>query len=193
MKSAITALVVALAMGAAASPSCPPQGDSTVERIRALDLLKNRDAAPVAINHDITLAAILASGDDTTRFSPEQGAVIEGYVALVKRGGAESCHCHQSGIDKEDAHIALVADPKDASNNKRHVIVEVTPQFRPPLSDINTLRKLLKVGTHVRVIGYMFFDAEHFQNAANTMPGGGNVWRASAWEIHPVTGIEVIP
>ena len=27
----------------------------------------------------------------------------------------------------------------------------------------------------------------------NTNPDGGNIWRATAWEIHPITAIEVLP
>ena len=34
-------------------------------------------------------------------------------------------------------------------------------------------------------------DGEHADEAENTRPGRARNWRATAWEVHPVTGIEV--
>jgi hypothetical protein len=39
----------------------------------------------------------------------------------------------------------------------------------------------------------MFFDDEHDDEAQNTAPNSTNKWRATAWEIHPVTTIQVVP
>ncbi len=44
----------------------------------------------------------------------------------------------------------------------------------------------------VRVTGWMFFDSDHNTEAENTNPGGPKNWRATSWEVHPVTGFEVI-
>jgi hypothetical protein len=49
------------------------------------------------------------------------------------------------------------------------------------------------LGRCVRVRGWMLFDAEHKGEAENTAPGRPRNWRATAWEIHPVTSIEVAP
>lgn len=43
------------------------------------------------------------------------------------------------------------------------------------------------------VSGWMFWDRHHRGDAENTDPGAGNNWRATAWEIHPVTAIRVVP
>jgi hypothetical protein len=38
----------------------------------------------------------------------------------------------------------------------------------------------------------MTFDSQHANAAENTNPGGANNWRATAWEIHPVTDIQIV-
>ena len=48
------------------------------------------------------------------------------------------------------------------------------------------------VGRRVRVAGWLMFDHEHADEAENTRPGERDNWRATAWEIHPVTAIAVL-
>jgi hypothetical protein len=43
------------------------------------------------------------------------------------------------------------------------------------------------------VTGWLLFDAEHANAAANTAPGRPRDWRATAWEVHPITSLEVVP
>jgi hypothetical protein len=38
----------------------------------------------------------------------------------------------------------------------------------------------------------MLFDMERQDESENTAPGGERNWRATAWEIHPITSIEVV-
>jgi hypothetical protein len=38
----------------------------------------------------------------------------------------------------------------------------------------------------------MLFDTEHVGESENTAPGSPGNWRATAWEIHPVTGITLL-
>jgi hypothetical protein len=76
------------------------------------------------------------------------------------------------------------------------VIVEVTPPMRDRARargvdwSVDALRAKL-VGRHVRFTGWLLFDSEHADEAENTNPGGRDNWRATAWEIHPVTDIVV--
>src|SRR3989442_8727307 len=44
----------------------------------------------------------------------------------------------------------------------------------------------------VRVTGWLLFDDEHQRQAENTTPGMVGNWRATAWELHPVTRVEVV-
>lgn len=85
-----------------------------------------------------------------------------------------------------------------ASTETRRVAVEVTAQCRELKAlqggDWSTagLRARFK-HKRVRVRGWMFFDDEHDDESENTAPGHAGNWRATAWEIHPVTSIELAP
>jgi hypothetical protein len=48
------------------------------------------------------------------------------------------------------------------------------------------------LGRWIRIRGWMLFDVEHQSQSENTAPGRERNWRATAWEIHPVTSIEVV-
>ena len=54
-----------------------------------------------------------------------------------------------------------------------------------------TLRQEL-LGRRVKVKGWLLFDAEHENQSENTNPRRKRNWRATAWEIHPVTGIHIV-
>ena len=177
---------------------CGMEGSATPARLKALNRLKNRYTAPQAdeINHSISLSAILAPGNDTTRWSSTSGAEITGYVFDVKPGGGETCNCGKTDPAHTDAHIELVLSPTD-STAARQVVVEVTPRMRATMNASGTDWSTTTLRTQVRhkwvkVRGWMMFDAQHGKAAENTNPGGANNWRATAWEIHPVTDIRVV-
>jgi len=194
----------------AAGPQAPPpnmdifdgcgmEGSATSTRLKNLNRLKNRYTAPQtnAVNHSITLSAVLAPGDDRTRWSSSSGAEITGYVFDVKPGGGETCNCGKTDPAHTDAHIELVLSPTD-STATRQVVVEVTPRMRATMNATGTDWSTTTLRTQVRhkwvkVRGWMTFDAQHANAAENTNPGGTNNWRATAWEIHPVTDIQVVP
>jgi hypothetical protein len=48
------------------------------------------------------------------------------------------------------------------------------------------------LGRWVEVTGWMLFDVVHESEAENTAPGRPRNWRATAWEVHSVTAIEVV-
>ena len=47
------------------------------------------------------------------------------------------------------------------------------------------------LGRWVSFEGWLLFDEEHWNQAENTNPGRERNWRATAWEIHPVTSLKV--
>jgi len=110
---------------------CPMEGDARNPAVRALNRLKNRYIAPTPeqINPKITLAAILAAGNDIGRWKVKDRAQVVGYVYDVKPGGIETVNCHARSLADRDTHIELVLDPMDAAGPKR-MIVEVTPRWR---------------------------------------------------------------
>ncbi len=115
----------------------------------------------------------------------------------MKPGGGETCNCGKTDPKHTDTHIELVLALNDSGATRR-VIVEVTPRERAiaAANNVNwstaSLRKTL-LKRHVKVTGWMMFDAQHGNAAENTNPGGTNNWRATAWEIHPVTAIQPVP
>ncbi|MGZ3863347.1 MAG: hypothetical protein ACXVPN_07995 [Bacteroidia bacterium] len=192
----VTALF--LAHSTFAQGDCPPEGSASSARIAALNKLKNRTTHPTHPDFDanVTLKKLLEAGDDTKRWSPRKAGKITGYVYDVKPGGVETCNCKTKEIDKRDTHIEVVIDPMHNNKTKRFV-VEVTPHIRNEMKkkgeDWSTpeLRKKL-LGRWVEFEGWMFFDEEHSNQSENTNPGRARNWRATAWEIHPVTSFKVV-
>ncbi len=177
---------------------CPPEGTALSERIRRLNELKNRSAAPndADIDRSVTLAALLAPGDDRVRWNESKAADVTGYVFRVRSGGRETTNCQATDTPDEDTHIELVLSPNDSAKN-RWVIIEVTPRWRAAMLEqgvdwsTSALRATIE-GHRVKVRGWLFFDAEHRGQSENTAPGNPGNWRATAWEIHPVTQVESV-
>lgn len=194
---------VALApLTAAAPPSalrkaCPIDGKAGGSaRQKATDRLKNRtgDAKPSDVVSTITLEAMLKRGNDETRFSESDAAEIVGYVEKVKAGDKETVNCSSPYPEDYDTHIELSGHPGDPSTKR--VIVEITPRVRAigaQQGEDWTTNALKADIEHrwVRVRGWMLWDYHHKGNATNTKPGGDHLWRATVWEIHPITGLVV--
>jgi hypothetical protein len=204
---AVGVIVVALcglpvwARHRAAYHYCDPRmGDAVRPDIQALNILKNRQSAPAAndIDRTVSLAAMLRPGDDRNRWDDHKVAQVVGYVADVKMGGVETVNCHARSVHGRDTHINLALSAADAYNEVTHVIVEVTPRWRAAMAtkgvdwETDTLREKL-LGRCVKVTGWLLFDAEHRRESQNTADAGAEVWRATAWEIHPITSIDILP
>jgi hypothetical protein len=176
---------------------CPMEGDASGPAVRQLNRLKNRFAAPEPqqIDPSVTLAALLEPGDDRARWNDQLAAEITGYVWDVKVGGVETVNCRASDPQHRDTHIELVLDPMNGSELHR-IIVEVTPRMRVVAEQrsedwsTGALRDHFQ-GRWVRVTGWLLFDSEHADQSLNTAPRRSRDWRATAWEIHPVTSIEL--
>jgi len=178
---------------------CKLDGTATSARLKNLNHLKNRYTVPTGaeIDHSITLSALLAPGDDKTRWNSTSGAEITGFVLDVKPGGKETCNCGKTDPVHTDAHIELVLHATDTAMTQS-VVVEVTPRLRAIMEANGTDWSTTNLRTQFRhkwakVRGWMTFDSQHGYAAENTNPGGANNWRATAWEIHPVTDIQIIP
>ncbi len=178
---------------------CGAEGDAKRADVRKLNRQKNRYDFPDSgqINHSITLSSMLAPGNDVNRFSEGDAAEITGFVSAVKVGGYESCNCHATEPQDRDTHIELVTDNLDSSS-KDCVIVEVTPRLRALMAakgidwSTSALRTAL-LGHFITVTGWLLFDEEHVREARNTAPGNREDWRATCWEVHPITAIRILP
>ena len=179
-------------------PCDPETGDAIQPAIQTLNRLKNRETAPTAKDLDpsASLAAMVRPGPDETRWDEHKAASVAGYVADVKMGGIETVNCHARSAHG-DTHIDLTVTPADAYDERRHVIVEVTPRWRAAIArsgvdwETDALRQRL-LGRCVKITGWLLFDREHRGESENTARAGANVWRATAWEIHPITRIETL-
>jgi hypothetical protein len=177
---------------------CPLEGDATNPDVQELNRLKNRTTLPQPqqIDPAVTLAAILEPGNDRHRWDDRRAAEITGYVVDVKVGGVETVNCRATDPQHRDTDIDLVLDPMNNGETHR-VIVEVTPRIRSFAEhrgedwSTSALRDHLQ-GRWVRVTGWLLFDSEHENQSLNTAPRRQRDWRATAWELHPVTSLEVV-
>ena len=175
--------------------NCPSAGIALTSGRRHIHRLKNRTAFPQASDFDsrVTLAALLQPGDDTNRWSTDRAARVQGQVIDVAYAGAEAANCFSPC--RRDIHI-LIATYAGAAKSEQ-VVLEVTPK----LSDwvvqqgIDWSEEALRaqlIGHWCEFEGWLFFDTGHAEESENISPGRPANWRATAWEVHPVTKITVI-
>ena len=177
---------------------CGLEGDAKGADVKALNRLKGRYNSPVTSDFDqtVTLTAMISPGDDENRFDTKSAATVIGYVLEVQVGGKETCNCHATADDDRDTHVAL--DPlgrrrQDAVGGRGGDPATRMLRKMAGKNDWTTsaLRRDIQ-GKWVEVTGWLLFDFEHIHEAENTNPGGTKDWRATCWEIHPVTSIRVL-
>jgi hypothetical protein len=175
--------------------NCPSSGIALTTNARNLHRLKNRTIPPRESDFDtgITLDQLLQPGDDRNRWSTDRAGRIQGEVIDVAYARPEATNCYR--LSGRDIHI-LVATRKQAPKHEQ-VVVEVTPGLREWAAtqgmdwSEQTLQAQL-VGHWVEFEGWLYFDAGHTEESENTKPQNPRNWRATAWELHPVTRITVL-
>lgn len=180
---------------------CPAEGTATQERYRAGNRLKNRATFPVTadIDPNVTIDAIVQTGDDENRWDAQRAASVVAFVVRAGSTGAESVNCGETQMLHTDTHIEVVATSGTTALSRR-VFVEVTPRWRDYMASQGqdwssaTLSQTL-TGRWVRFRGWLFFDFHHRGEARNTAstPTGPHIRRATVWELHPVTSLQLCP
>ena len=167
--------------------NCPSAGIALTTRARDLHRLKNRTTIPQSTDFDsrVTLDALLQPGDDRDRWSNNRAGRVQGEVIDVAYARPEATNCFNPC--RRDIHI-LIATRKGATKSE-HVVVEVTPNVGDWSEE--TLQAQL-VGHWCEFEGWLYFDVGHAEESENVSPGKPDNWRATAWEIHPVTKITVL-
>lgn len=128
---------------------------------------------------------------------------VIGYLYYAKQTGRESCNCELTGGLESDYHIGIGFDPDVAAKlrsgtstsktdlEQSSVVVEMTPQYCEKVHPQWTLASVNNVvGEQVKVVGQLMVDNEHAaasQDCGRINSDKQKCWRASAWEIHPVT------
>jgi hypothetical protein len=205
-----TPKVVALELSA--GKSCPPDGaprnpDGGIDKVT--NHLKNRVDIPETY-HLVTVDFITGRATpslpqpkplsqdrsklDLTKVTPYEGAAISavGYVKGVRvenqsdgpGKGGESTNCYSLDASKVDWHMYLVANKTDGE--PQSVNVETTPRIRGKSDfqwDEREIDRRLTENQLFRIGGWLMFDPEHQSFVGKS--------RATLWEIHPITKIEV--
>ena len=166
----------------------------------ALNSQKNRSAEPaqtkpITVAQMVQLPTVPASDGDmrsgwpatlrsTITGDERQAVVLTSYIVKAIPEGPESCNCESAAPKDHDVHV-YVADDPDATA-AQSAIVEVTPRWRAayPSWNAQDLKQLAESGTEVRITGWLMYDQEHWDMIAKDE-------RATLWDIHPVTGIQV--
>lgn len=173
---------------------CPASGFAFSAEGRKLHRLKNRTALPQPSDFDpaVTLEKMLQPGDDHNLWSTTRAARVEGYVVSLASGPIELTNCYVPC--RRDIHIHIGLRP-DAPPREQ-VVLEITPRMQQWVNgqgrdwSEETLRKAM-VGQWCSFEGWLLYDSHHAREAENTAPGRASNWRASAWEIHPITNFTV--
>ncbi|MCI0405919.1 MAG: SH3 domain-containing protein [candidate division Zixibacteria bacterium] len=190
---------------------CPPEGSASQTAYRLTNRKKNRIEIPcaystVGVEEVLALKNLpknvrtLSDGDPRLTYLlglESKPVMMEAFLAMVKKSEKETTNCDSP--NRKDLHVELLAadtgDPKD--QRYKVVVTEVTPWFSEnhaswTAADLGQYASykggygnMLRAPTRVRVYGWLFFDNAHAD--AHSI---GN-WRGTAWEVHPITRIEV--
>jgi hypothetical protein len=173
---------------------CPPEGDGGDT---ALNRLKNRvDDGNSGNYYDVDLGTLINlpypqsvgrvnrsnwSADDASAVSQYEGVPVRatGYILNIKHEGTESTNCHST--DNRDYHTWFAPDPN--ADRSASIVAEVTPRMQAIRSGWDSATLAGLVGKQVRISGWLLMDQEHPEQLGQT--------RATLWEIHPITHIEV--
>jgi len=152
-----------------------------------------------------------AAASDLANLGQGEIDAVVGYLYFAQQGGVEACNCKLKTLQNVDYHIGIGFDSqlagKIASGNfvvatgpsstdkakQTSIVVEATPHYRASFHK-SWKRDALDAqhGKVVKVVGQLLLDNDH-NNAADTCSvphaNKSKCWRASAWELHPVTRI----
>lgn len=181
--------------------NCPMEGDAEREQEIKQNPFKNRYKFPKKkdIDESIDINYLLKAKGDDPKLSQEMAVKVTGYVRVVKAGSKETCNCHASKQAFTDAHIEITPTKK-IKGIKNTLILEITPRIRKLLledgEDWSTpeLKDTL-IGKMVTFTGWLFYDGSHedeaYVNDTKNKIGKKN-WRATCWEVHPITTFEIV-
>ena len=189
---------------------CPACGSKTRDaKHLTLNVNKNRGTA-VTSPKKITVEAIRDPANNTRKFTPTKQVSVTGFVAGVDPGGMpETCNCKRP--DLRDVHINIVANASEVGDQSKYVVVEFTPRWEKKFhfndSNYDVMLAAVKAqieGKFVKFDGWMLYDFIHANASQSTSPNQPACpndgqqhpncnWRATPWEVHPVTAYTVVP
>jgi hypothetical protein len=185
---------------------CKACGTAKSQKAKTLNVQKNRGTKATHPSQ-ITVAEIRDPANNDT-FSPSRQVWVTAFVASVGPGGfKETCNCKRA--DLRDVHINVVADPSEVGDKTKYVVVEFTPRWEKKFdfddSDYEAMVSAVKSQIEnkwVKFEGWMLYDFLHANESKSTAPDVPTctdhepnpcIWRATPWEVHPVTAYTVVP
>ncbi len=173
---------------------CPASGFAFSSERRELHRLKNRTAIPKPADFDttVTLQKMLQAGDDNNRWSTTRAASVDGYVVSIAKGPLELSNCYVPCNRDIHIHVGLRPDAPP----REQVVLEITPRMQEWARhqgrdwSAETLRGEM-LSHWCSFEGWLLYDSHHAGEAENSAPGRPGNWRATAWEIHPITNFEI--
>src|SRR6266581_2957874 len=148
---------------------------------------KNRIDIPdanayIPIDWDV-LKGLPGDSPDNLQGSPVMVTGFLSHRIKVENGSpGESTNCNLLNDDEVDWHIYLTKAPNQAISQA--IIVETTPRTRPLHQwDKSVLDSLVNGNKQVRISGWLMYDSQHIGEVGTA--------RATVWEVHPITRIEV--
>ena len=188
----------AFAQSGGGSGGCPPQGDATKQKVKRLNEAKARmdEVTDDDVDDTVTMEALMEPGDDGLRWQDGQGVEITAYVIGVRDGGPASSNCHSFRSNDHDTILELTPT-QNALDRAHRVYAVVTPQWREEAAADRVDWSTGALRAHylqrwITVRGWLLFNFEAAPTSLNTASiAGPDVSRVTAWEIHPVTSIEL--
>ncbi len=177
---------------------CPPQGDATKAKLKHLNEARARldDVTDDDVDDAVTMEELSEPGDDRLRWQDGQGVEITAYVVEVRDGGPASSNCHSSRDTDHDTILELAPDSGGIDRSHRFYAV-VTPQWRQAVSADHVDWSTGGLRAHyiqrwVTVRGWLLYNSEVETSSLHTAKlAGPSVSRMSAWEVHPVTALDL--
>ena len=155
--------------------------------MRDLNNNKNRTDEPGPADYISVDWAVMESLP-ADKVSDIQGApvAVVGYLSnkvnVENKSPGESTNCNLLKLDEVDWHMYLTEKPKQPIKNA--IIVETTPRVRPNHKwTTDMLTPYVNKGKQVRISGWLMYDFQHLDVVGKQ--------RATVWEVHPITRIEV--
>ncbi len=120
----------------------------------------------------------------TVREYSQRAVSLEGYIIELRRSTGDELRW---GVGDIHVHLRETPQPRCSpdGNRKEQVVAAVTRAFQPPKTgwSYDALSDLCERQARVRISGWLLHDFEHLRDVGDR--------RGSAWEIHPVTKVEV--
>ncbi len=139
----------------------------------------------------VTVIGYLYFAEDTGKGSSRGTAFGETCNCKLQLPGSFDYHLGL-GFDAALAQQILATKPQPDHNNpgdmeQTSVVAEMTPHTHHPKWTFGRVNSLQ--GRQVKVVGQLMVDNVHFNSKddCNFPNSGPNCWRATVWEVHPVT------